>query len=73
MSDAARRSRPTGRWRMLSSLGAMGLGALVVVFGLVVGAAAAPCNPTATLEYVAMGDSYSSGVGLPDATGECNR
>lgn len=58
---------------MLSSLGAMGLGALVVVFGLVVGAAAAPCNPTATLEYVAMGDSYSSGVGLPDATGECNR
>jgi hypothetical protein len=58
---------------MLSSLGAMSLGALVVVFGLVAGAAAAPCNPTATLEYVAMGDSYSSGVGLPDATGECNR
>ena len=42
---------------MLSGLGAMSLGALVVVFGLVAGAAAAPCNPTATLEYVAMGDS----------------
>ena len=36
-------------------------------------AAAAPCDPPAEIDYVIMGDSYSSGYGLTDASGDCNR
>ncbi len=63
-----------GRVRtVVTGLGAVGLASIVVVLGLVTGAAAEPCDVAADLEYVALGDSYSSGYGLPDAAGPCDR
>ncbi len=63
-----------GRVRtVVTGLGSVGLASIVVVLGLVTGAAAEPCDVAADLEYVALGDSYSSGYGLPDATGPCDR
>ncbi len=63
-----------GRVRtVVTGLGSVGLASIVVVLGLVTGAAAEPCDVAADLEYVALGDSYSSGYGLPDAAGPCDR
>ena len=70
-----------GRWNakrgrvrtVITGLGSVGLASIVVVLGLVTGAAAEPCDVAADLEYVALGDSYSSGYGLPDAAGPCDR
>ncbi|GAA0538621.1 hypothetical protein GCM10010172_19870 [Paractinoplanes ferrugineus] len=45
------------------------LGCLVTTSFLVVGAAA----PASTVDYVALGDSYSSGVGAPGQSGSCAR
>ena len=36
-------------------------------------AGAAPCDPISSMDYVAMGDSYSAGFGLLDASGSCFR
>lgn len=47
--------------------------ALLAVVALTTSATAEPCQPADQLDYVAMGDSFSSGYGLIDATGGCNR
>ena len=46
-----------GRVRtVVTGLGSVGLASIVVVLGLVTGAAAEPCDVAADLEYVALGD-----------------
>lgn len=48
--------------------------AIVVSFGLAATAAgSAPCSPITERHYVALGDSYASGYGLGDASGDCSR
>ena len=46
---------------------------VVVTLGVVTSATAEACQPPAELTYVAMGDSYASGYGLSDASGDCSR
>src|SRR5689334_9215862 len=49
------------------------LGCLVTTSLLVLGVAAAPAVAASSIDYVALGDSYSSGVGAPGQTGSCLR
>lgn len=55
---------PASAWSVVSLL--------LAVTGAVVGAQAAHAAAP-TVDYVALGDSYSSGVGTPDASGPCGR
>ncbi|MEU4241245.1 SGNH/GDSL hydrolase family protein [Actinoplanes sp. NPDC026619] len=48
------------------------LGCLVTTALLTLGVAA-PAAAASTIDYVALGDSYSSGVGAPGQTGSCSR
>jgi lysophospholipase L1-like esterase len=46
---------------------------LYVVVSLVLGLGVVPADAAGDLDYVALGDSYSSGVGAPDTSGRCAR
>ena len=56
----------------ISSFG-LTFAAVFLVFGVVTASAATPCDPIEDQVYVALGDSYSSGYGLNDASGDCSR
>lgn len=49
------------------------LGSVAITLGMVSSVSAQPCDPIDQMRYVAMGDSYSSGYGLSDASGDCSR
>jgi lysophospholipase L1-like esterase len=49
------------------------LGCLVTTSLLFLGVGATPATAASSIDYVALGDSYSSGVGAPGQTGSCLR